>query len=149
LPNSAGAGPIRSSFAIIWLPRFIPNFVSNCPVLRWFRSSTSSAQSRWITRTSATCHVDALLLDSGNPKLKIKELGGTGRIHDWRLSRRIRDSISIPLFLAGGLHAGTLDEAIATAQPFGLDLCSGVRTNDVLDDLKLEALFAAAADESR
>ena len=83
-----------------------------------------------------------------NPKLKIKELGGTGRIHDWRLSRRIRDSISIPLFLAGGLHAGNVDEAIATVQPVGLDLCSGVRTNDAIDDVKLEALFAAV-DESR
>jgi phosphoribosylanthranilate isomerase len=93
--------------------------------------------------TSAARYVDALLLDSGDPRLTTKELGGTGRVHDWALSRWIRDSISIPLFLAGGLHAGNVAEAIATVQPFGLDLCSGVRTNDKLDAIKLKALFAA------
>ncbi|RPH97083.1 phosphoribosylanthranilate isomerase, partial [candidate division KSB1 bacterium] len=34
-------------------------------------------------------HVNGLLLDSGNPKLEVKTLGGTGRAHDWSLSRRI------------------------------------------------------------
>ncbi len=90
-------------------------------------------------------HVDAILLDSGNPLLAVKELGGTGRTHDWALSRRIRDAISIPLFLAGGLHAGNVGEAIATVQPFGLDLCSGVRTNGSLDPAKLRAFMAAVA----
>ncbi len=36
--------------------------------------------------------VDAILLDSGNPKLKIKELGGTGRVHNWKISRKIREA---------------------------------------------------------
>jgi len=47
--------------------------------------------------------VDALLLDSGNPNLKIKELGGTGRVHDWSLSRKIVEQSKVPVFLAGGL----------------------------------------------
>lgn len=88
-------------------------------------------------------YVDALLLDSGNPKLSIKELGGTGRIHNWDLSREIRDSISIPLFLAGGLNKDNVREAIEKVQPFGLDLCSGVRTNGKLDPQKLKGFFAA------
>lgn len=92
---------------------------------------------------SAAQHVDALLLDSGNLTSAVKELGGTGRVHDWSLSRRIRDSISIPLFLAGGLHPGNVAEAIATVQPFGLDLCSGVRTAGQLDAAKLQSFFAA------
>ena len=92
---------------------------------------------------SAAAHVDALLLDSGDLTLAIKQLGGTGRCHDWALSRRIRDSVSIPVFLAGGLHAGNVAEAMATVQPFGLDLCSGVRTDDQLDAAKLQAFFAA------
>jgi phosphoribosylanthranilate isomerase len=49
--------------------------------------------------------VDALLLDSGNPALAVKELGGTGRRHDWALSRRIREAVPVPVFLAGGLRA--------------------------------------------
>jgi len=87
--------------------------------------------------------VDAILLDSGNPNLQIKELGGTGRVHNWTLSRKIRDSIAIPLFLAGGLKAENVKEAIETVQPFGLDLCSSVRTNGLLDRAKLEHFFEA------
>jgi phosphoribosylanthranilate isomerase len=91
----------------------------------------------------AAAQVDALLLDSGNPGLAIKELGGTGRTHDWTLSRRIRDAVRIPLFLAGGLTAANVADAVAAVEPFGLDLCSGVRTKDQLDAVKLRAFFAA------
>jgi phosphoribosylanthranilate isomerase len=88
--------------------------------------------------------VDAILLDSGNPNLAIKELGGTGRRHDWRLSRRIVESCGKPVFLAGGLNAENVREAIDTVQPFGLDLCSGVRTAGKLDLNKLEQFFNGA-----
>lgn len=87
--------------------------------------------------------VDAILLDSGNPNLQVKELGGTGRVHNWALSRQIRENISIPLFLAGGLKAENVREAIETVQPFGLDLCSSVRTNGQLSQEKLERFFDA------
>ena len=87
--------------------------------------------------------VDALLLDSGNPTLAVKELGGTGRVHNWQLSRQIREQVSKPIFLAGGLHAGNVRRAIETVEPFGLDLCSGVRTNGRLDGRKMEAFFEA------
>jgi len=92
---------------------------------------------------AAAEHVDALLLDSGNLSLAVKQLGGTGRTHDWTLSRRIRDAIRIPLFLAGGLTPTNVAAAIAAVEPFGLDLCSNVRTNDELDPAKLRAFFAA------
>lgn len=82
--------------------------------------------------------VDALLLDSGNPGLTIKELGGTGRTHNWKLSRRICEQIRIPVFLAGGLFAGNIRRAVEEVQPFGVDVCSGVRTNGQLDPLKLD-----------
>ena len=87
--------------------------------------------------------VDAILLDSGNPNLKIKELGGTGRVHNWKLSKKIREAIDIPVFLAGGLNASNIRAAIETVQPFGVDLCSGVRTNGQLDEHKLRAFFDA------
>jgi phosphoribosylanthranilate isomerase len=88
-------------------------------------------------------HVDAILLDSGNPKLAVKELGGTGRTHDWSLSRAIRERIAIPLFLAGGLTPENVGEAIEEVGPFGLDVCSGVRTDGELDATKLTRFFAA------
>lgn len=91
--------------------------------------------------------VDALLLDSGNPNLEIKELGGTGRTHDWRLSRTIREQVSIPVFLAGGLNSGNVKQAITEVEPYGIDVCSGVRTKGLLDSSKLE-LFVRAVRES-
>ena len=87
--------------------------------------------------------VDAILLDSGNQKLPVKELGGTGRTHDWSLSRRIRERIGVPLFLAGGLTSDNVARAIKEVGPYGLDLCSGVRTNGKLDEGKLKSFFGA------
>jgi phosphoribosylanthranilate isomerase len=90
-------------------------------------------------------HVDAILLDSGNPSLKAKELGGTGRRHDWAISRRIREAIDVPLWLAGGLSAENAREAIETVEPFALDVCSGLRTGEGydLDPGKLDGFMAA------
>jgi len=87
-------------------------------------------------------HVDAVLLDSGNPALATKELGGTGRRHDWALSRKIREQIAIPLFLAGGLTPENVLQAMEEVGPFALDICTGVRSNGVLDSQKLRSLFA-------
>ena len=85
--------------------------------------------------------VDAILLDSGNPNLLVKELGGTGRTHNWDLSREIKNAISIPLFLAGGINKDNVKQAIETVEPFGIDLCSSVRTDGKLDPQKLKDFF--------
>lgn len=87
--------------------------------------------------------VDALLLDSGNPNLDVKVLGGTGKTHNWNLSKMIVDQSSVPVFLAGGINAENVRAAIDTVQPFGIDLCSSVRTNKQLDPQKLSAFFKA------
>jgi len=86
---------------------------------------------------------DAILLDSGNPAAGVKELGGTGRRHDWALSAEIVARASRPVFLAGGLTPENAAEAIRTVRPWALDVCSGVRTDGRLDAGKLERLFAA------
>ncbi len=88
-------------------------------------------------------HVDALLLDSGRPELPVPELGGTGRPHDWRISRQIREAVNVPVFLAGGLRVDNVRDAIADVEPFGLDLCSGARTDGRLDRAKLGPFMAA------
>ena len=85
--------------------------------------------------------VDALLLDSGNPSLAVKELGGTGRVHDWTLSREIRDRAAVPVYLAGGLNPSNAAEAIEKVRPFGLDICSGLRTGGKLDPDKVDAFM--------
>ena len=93
--------------------------------------------------------VNALLLDSGNPRLAIKELGGTGRRHDWTISRAIRDAVRVPVFLAGGLNPGNVAEAIARVAPFGVDICSGLRPNGALDEARLADFFQAIAPAAR
>ena len=90
---------------------------------------------------SVAPHVDALLLDSGNQSLAVKELGGTGRTHDWRVSRSIVEASPAPVFLAGGLKPENVSEAIETVRPFGLDVCSGVRADGRLDAEKLKRFF--------
>lgn len=92
--------------------------------------------------------VDALLLDSGNPSLAVKELGGTGRRHDWSISRQIREAVPVPIFLAGGLKPENVAEAMAAVEPYGLDLCSSVRTDGRLDPRILDRFFAAVRSAS-
>ena len=87
--------------------------------------------------------VDAILLDSGNPNLSTKVLGGTGKTHNWDVSKKIRENISIPTYLAGGINKDNIRKAIDHMQPYGIDLCSSVRTNGQLDERKLEELFKA------
>ncbi len=88
-------------------------------------------------------HVDAILLDSGNPKAAVKTLGGTGNTHNWDISRELVKEVKVPVFLAGGLHAGNVQEAIKRVSPYGVDICSGVRTNGKLDIQKLNAFISA------
>ncbi len=86
--------------------------------------------------------VNALLLDSGNQKLSVKELGGTGRTHDWHISRKIVESVRVPVYLAGGLTPENVQAATQEVRPFGLDVCSGLRTNGNLDEGKVRQFFA-------
>jgi phosphoribosylanthranilate isomerase len=88
--------------------------------------------------------VDAILLDSGNPRLAVKELGGTGRTHDWSVSARIVRAVGVPVFLAGGLRPDNVQRAIREVQPYGVDVCSGVRRDGKLDSTKVQAFITAA-----
>lgn len=85
--------------------------------------------------------IDAILLDSGNPYTKTKILGGTGNPHNWKLSRKIRDAVKKPVFLAGGINAQNVKQAMEEVNPYGIDLCSSVRTNEKLDVTKLDIFF--------
>lgn len=89
--------------------------------------------------------VDAILLDSGHPDLPIKVLGGTGRTHDWEISRAIRSAVKVPIFLAGGLNPANVAQAIRVVQPYGVDVCTGVRSNGLLDEGKLQRFMAEVA----
>jgi phosphoribosylanthranilate isomerase len=96
-----------------------------------------------VDEAAALGDVDAILLDSGNQKLAVRELGGTGRTHDWALSLAIRERVTVPLFLAGGLRPENVKQAIREVGPFGIDVCSGVRTDGKLDPDKLTRFCSA------
>ena len=86
--------------------------------------------------------VDAILLDSGNPHLPVKELGGTGQVHDWNLSKTVRERVTVPVYLAGGLRPQNVAEAVQMVRPYAVDVCSGVRTDGHLDVAKLSEFFS-------
>ena len=88
--------------------------------------------------------VDYILLDSGNPNLQTKELGGTGRTHNWSISKTIVEKCPVPVFLAGGLHPGNIAEAKSMVGPYGFDLCSGIRSEGKLDQEKITEFFTSA-----
>lgn len=91
-------------------------------------------------------HASAILLDSGNPGAQVKELGGTGRTHNWEISARLVEAVQsagTPVFLAGGLRPENVGEAIRRVRPYGLDICSGVRTGGALDPAKLHKFMDA------
>lgn len=88
-----------------------------------------------------TKYIDAILVDSGNPNLETKELGGTGRTHNWNISRQIVRSVPVPVFLAGGLGPHNVQDAIGAVRPFGVDLCTRIRTDGKLDEKKLRLFF--------
>lgn len=95
------------------------------------------------TALDVSSYVDALLLDSGNPNLDIKELGGTGRTHNWEISRAIVEQSAKPVFLAGGLNPRNVSKAIEVVRPFGVDVCSGLRRDGQLDSDLLDSFLQA------
>ena len=86
-------------------------------------------------------YVDALLLDSGNQNLAVKEFGGTGRTHNWKLSKEIVENVNVRVYLAGGINASNVIAAIQVVNPFGVDLCSGVRRAGRLNEELLKEFF--------
>lgn len=92
--------------------------------------------------------VDELLLDSGNPNAAVKELGGTGRVHDWQVSRRIVQDAGVPVWLAGGLRPENVREAVRAVRPHGVDVCSGLRVDGRLRPELLRRFASALAEAS-
>jgi phosphoribosylanthranilate isomerase len=114
-----------------------------CPGIRLVQVIHVTGPESVTEAQSLSAHVDAFLLDSGNPNLRVKELGGTGRVHNWPTSAAIVQAVERPVFLAGGLKPDNAARAIEEVRPYGLDLCSGVRTGGALDENRLAAFMRA------
>jgi phosphoribosylanthranilate isomerase len=125
-------------------PGTIPRLRDALPGIRLIQVIHVTGEASYAEAMEAAKEADALLLDSGNPALQIKQLGGTGRVHDWTISRRICADAGIPVFLAGGLRPENVADALARTGATGVDICSGVRTNGSLDAEKLTRFVDAA-----
>jgi phosphoribosylanthranilate isomerase len=125
-------------------PGTIPRLRDALPGIRLIQVIHVTGEASYTEAMAAAKEADALLLDSGNPSLQVKQLGGTGRVHDWTISRRICADAGIPVFLAGGLRPENVADALARTGATGVDICSGVRTNGSLDAEKLNRFVAAA-----
>ena len=122
----------------------IPRLRSALPGVRLVQVIHVTGEASYVEAMAAAKEADALLLDSGNPSLQIKELGGTGRVHDWTISSRICADAGVPVFLAGGLRAENVADALARTGARGVDICSGVRTEGNLDAEKLRRFIEEA-----
>lgn len=92
---------------------------------------------------------DAVLLDSGSRDGPVARLGGTGRVHDWAVSRRVVEVLDKPVILAGGLRPENVADAIRAVRPFAVDVCTGLRAGGRLDAARLRAFVAAVAEADR
>jgi len=85
---------------------------------------------------------DALLLDSFTKG----QYGGTGKVHDWTLSRQIKEAVApVPVILAGGLKPENVKEAILTVQPYAVDVASGVELEPGVKDHEKARAFVENA----
>ena len=125
-------------------PGTIPRLREALPGVRLIQVIHVTGEASYAEAMAAAKEADALLLDSGNPALQVKELGGTGRVHDWTISRRICGDAGVPVFLAGGLRPENVADALARTGATGVDICSGVRTNGALDAEKLIRFVSVA-----
>jgi phosphoribosylanthranilate isomerase len=126
-------------------PRAYPLLRRELPALRLVQVVHVTGEDTITPALAVATQVDALLLDSGSPDAPVRVLGGTGRVHDWAISRRIVEAAPVPVFLAGGLTPANVTEAICSVRPFGVDLCTGLRTGGELDEGKLAAFMRAVA----
>ena len=103
--------------------------LTNKPVIQAFRIKTAKD-----VNTAQESRADYILLDSG---------AGTGTVFDWELVKSIRR----PYFLAGGLDADNVTDAVKALHPFAVDVSSGIETGGVKDKSKMAAFAAAVRKE--
>ncbi len=104
-----------------FLPRtMLGEVVANVDLIR-----AVNVSSYVLEREEAITGYDAVLGDSESQE----KYGGTGRVHDWTMSRRIRDKLKVPFILAGGLTPENVTVAISTVKPYAVDVSTGVESS--------------------
>lgn len=86
---------------------------------------------------------DAIILDSADKTSGAR--GGTGKTHDWNVSRAVVESVSLPVILAGGLTPENVAEAIHVVRPYAVDVETGVSNPDHTKNIEKVRLFIERA----
>ena len=95
---------------------------SRLPYLKIIKTIHVQSDEAVMAALEAEKVADAILLDT----ITDERLGGTGKTHDWSISRKIVEALNAPVILAGGLTPENVREAITYVRPFGVDVNSGV-----------------------
>lgn len=83
---------------------------------------------------------DAILLDA----YSIEGYGGTGENFDWQVAKSVQ-AVFPKMYLAGGLNAANIAEAILSVRPYAVDACSGLESSKgIKDGKKVEAFIRNA-----
>jgi phosphoribosylanthranilate isomerase len=95
------------------------------PVIKAYKASEEGALER-----AAASNVDYVMIDSG---------AGSGKKFDWN----ILNGFGRKFFLAGGLDPDSVGDAVSLLDPFAVDVSSGVETDGVKDEEKIEKFIKA------
>jgi len=108
------------------------------PVIKAFRAGAKFSAAQIRTHSAAS----SFLLDAATPDTNSASFGGTGRLADWEVAKRL--ATKYPVLLAGGLSPQNVAEAILAVRPYAVDVASGVEsTPGKKDPAKLQAFLAA------
>lgn len=104
-------------------PALSPKIRRKLPRLRMIGAFSVNSDSQLVTTIHWVRGFDAVLVDT----FDAERIGGTGKTHDWNVSRQVREKISpTPLILAGGLTSHNVKEATGIVKPYAVDVSSGV-----------------------
>ena len=94
-----------------------------------------------------SCQADFGLLDA--PVRDHPYAGGNGQSFDWQKAARKPLPLSERFFIAGGLHAENVEEAIQLFRPYAVDVSSGVETQGKKDSRKIEQFIHLVKEKKR
>ncbi len=110
----------------------VEKIVKTLPEIKLVRLIHISNDGKICTNYKNMKYANFYLLDSFN--LETNQVGGTGLTLNWNKSRKLIQILDKPTFLAGGLNPNNVEQAIKSAQPYGVDVNSGCKNDKGVKD---------------
>ncbi|MFC2075912.1 phosphoribosylanthranilate isomerase [candidate division KSB1 bacterium] len=126
---AAGVEPYAIQFLGVETPQMLADLKSELDCRIWKTVHLSGISGQAAVEEYVRAGVDALLVDSAEERDGLLRLGGTGKLADWTAAADLIKSVSLPVFLAGGIDPDNIERALWEVRPYGIDLCSGVESH--------------------